>query len=98
MPYAGTEKNNQQVQPGTDSSLPVPAQRNIKIIPEPGTEGDMPSSPEFADAPGTVRKAEVLMEVKAKHFSQTDGHVRIPGKIVVDLERIGKARSPRHDA
>ena len=37
---------------------------------------------------------EVFVNMKTEHFSQTDGHIRIPRKIEINLKRIGNNADP----
>ena len=54
----------------------------------------MPAAPEIIDGAGNVGVVEVLQEMEAKHAPQADGHVRIAGKIKVDLQRVGSHPQP----
>ena len=47
----------------------------------------MPPPPEFRDAASTVGIAEVFRKVKAEDEAETDGHIAVAGKIVIDLQR-----------
>ena len=47
----------------------------------------MPSPPEFRDAAGAVGIAEVFRKVKAEDEAETDCHIAVAGKIVIDLQR-----------
>ena len=73
---------------------PIAAQRNVHVLPEPGTQGNVPSSPELRDAVGDVRIVEVFAELKAEHPSQADGHIRISAKVKIDLQCIGADSDP----
>ena len=55
----------------------------------------MPAPPEFRDALRDVRIIEVLQKLKAEHPPETDGHIRVAGKIKVELERKGERAEPR---
>ena len=54
----------------------------------------MPSSPELANRLGNIRIIKVLQDIKTEYFPQTDGHIRIPRKIKVDLERVAYNPQP----
>ena len=75
-------------------TFPVSSQWDVNVFPKPGAQGDMPSSPEFRDAPGNIRIIEVFQEMEAKHFSETDSHIGITGEIKVDLEGVGQGSQP----
>ena len=54
----------------------------------------MPAPPEICDRAGNIRIVEVFREGEAEHPAKTNRHVRIAGKIKVDLEGIGKSAQP----
>ena len=53
----------------------------------------MPAPPEFRNAARAIGMVEVFEEVKAEHFSQTDRHIRVAGKVKIDLK--GKCDDPK---
>ena len=73
---------------------PVAAQRNVYIFPEPGAQGNMPSSPEVRNTFGNVRIIEVPDKFKAQHFTKTYSHVRVTAEVKVDLHGIGQTADP----
>ena len=54
----------------------------------------MPAPPEILNALRRIRIAEVDRDFKAKHPPQTTRHIRITGKIKVDLQRKGSRTGP----
>ena len=56
----------------------------------------MPFPPEILDRSRCVRQPEVFNKCKAKHFSKPNRHVRITGKIEINLQHIEKRRQPEH--
>ena len=54
----------------------------------------MPAPPELGDRPGRVGIIEVLEEIDAEELGQPDGHVRVPGEIEVDLQRVAGDPQP----
>ena len=51
----------------------------------------MPPPPEFCDGFGNVWVIEVLQELKAENGAKSDGHVRIPAEIEIQLQTVGRA-------
>ena len=49
MPDARKQKNNQNIPNGGSGTVSAAAQGDIDVLPKPGSQGDVPSSPEFAD-------------------------------------------------
>ena len=54
----------------------------------------MPSAPELTDILRNIRVIKVFQKVKSNHSAQSDGHVRITGKVVIYLKSIGKNTHP----
>ena len=94
VPQSGEGPHNQQVQNMSRHRDPIAAQRNVHVLPEPGTQGNVPSSPELRDAVGDVRIVEVFAELKTEHPSQADGHVRISAEVEINLQCIGADSDP----
>ena len=94
MPAPCQRPDNPQVPDVLQDAHPVAAHGNIDVFPEPGAQGDMPSAPEFRNAPGAVGKMKVFFERKAEHLSQADGHVGIAAEIEIYLEGVGQRPHP----
>ena len=94
MPDAGGGPDDQQVQEEPGLGHPVSPQRNIEILPEPGSQRDVPPPPEFGDGLGDIRVVKVTHKFKAQHPPQPYSHIGITGKIKVDLERKGDDAQP----
>ena len=94
MPQSRCQEYQEKIHAGARQPLPVASQRNVKILPEPGGEGDMPAPPELADRGRQIRIIEVLFVGKAEHPAQADGHVGVPGKIIVNLEAVQNHGQP----
>ena len=54
----------------------------------------MPSAPEVRNGRGDVRVVEVLVEPEPEHAAEADGHVRVPGEVEVDLQRVARDAGP----
>lgn len=94
VPDARERPDNEEIVHPTPPRDPVAAQRDIDIVAEPSAEGDMPPPPELRRAPRDIRIIEVLHEVEPEHASETNRHIAVPGKIKVNLQRIGKRAIP----
>ncbi len=86
MPQPGQYPDNQNIAYLPPFSLPVPAKRDINIIPKPRAERNMPPPPKFRNAKGTIRITEIFREPKTKQLSQSDRHIAVTGKIKIDLQ------------
>ena len=86
MPEAGEHPHNENVQELPGLSLPVAAQGNVDIVPEPGAQGDVPPAPEFRNAAGNIGILKVLRKPEAKEPPQADGHITVAGEIKIDVQ------------
>ena len=92
VPEAGQEHGDRQVANRLPLCAPVASQRDVKVIPEPGGEGNMPAAPEVRGIPGKIRETEILHQVNAQKLGGAPGDVGVTGKIAIDLE--GKGHHP----
>ena len=87
---------SQRLQP----PMPLPAQRDVQIVAQPGRQGDVPASPEIGRRRREIGRQEISREFDIEELGHPAGDVGIAGKIAVDLsgEGIGKqqARSGRY--
>lgn len=54
----------------------------------------MPAPPKFGNAFGFIRIAEIFRKRKSKHLAKSDRHIRIAGKIKINLQRKSRAPNP----
>ncbi|MPN04004.1 hypothetical protein SDC9_151240 [bioreactor metagenome] len=98
VPKPAEQHGQHQVDLGAGFPFPVAAKRDIEIVPQPCGKADVPALPEFRRVLGEIRHIKVFAEVVTKCLRRADGHIRIAGKITVDLNRIGdhgeKERKP----
>ncbi len=95
MPYTRQRPDYCEIEDLPALSLSIPSQRNINIFTKPGSQGNMPSSPKLGDSLGHIRINELLYEMKTKHSSQPNSHIRIARKVKIDLESKGQNPNPR---
>lgn len=98
MPQPRAEKHDQLVPVSLCLALPVAAQWDIQVFPEPGGKGDMPSAPEFLNTGRDVRIVEVFLEVEPKAQAQADGHIAVPAEVEIDLHQIAHRGQPSRPA
>ena len=91
VPQPGSEPDNEQIAPGMRA---VPTEGDIQIIPQEAAQRNVPAPPELGDRFGDVWVVEVLNEMEAEHPPETDGHIGITGKVIVDLQRIEHRPEP----
>lgn len=71
------------------------AERNVKVVPEPSGERDVPPPSEFGDRAGDVRVVEVFQKVEPEHAAQANRHVGVTGEVEIDLQRVAQHAEPR---
>ena len=94
MPEPRQHPDHKDIEKAPPRRDPVAAQRDIDVIPEPGAEAHVPAAPEFGDAAGDIGIIEVFGKAKAEDLPQADGHIAVPGKIEVDVQRVGHSIHP----
>ena len=94
VPDAGQRPDHQHVEQLPGQPAAVAAQRDVDVIPEPGRQRDVPPPPKLGDAGGNVRQVKVGGAVKAHHPAQAVAHLRVAGKIKVQLERVSQDAQP----
>jgi hypothetical protein len=55
----------------------------------------VPPPPEVTNRNGAIRRIEIQRQRQTEHQAQADRHIRIAGKIEIDLQRISHRRGPR---
>ena len=58
----------------------------------------MPAFPEVADGQSRIRVVEVFEQLESEHRRKTDRHVRVAGKIEIQLYTIGEGSRPSEQA
>ena len=74
------KKNVEKPSGAADS---VSAKGNVKVIPKPASQRNMPPTPELSDAGRYIGVVEIFGKVKSQHFSQPDSHIAVAGKIKI---------------
>ena len=98
VPHSRCKEDDQKIHIRPNLPLPVSSKRNVQILLKPGAERNVPSLPEFTDGRADVGVVEVLQKLKAEHSAESDGHIRVTGEIIVNLQGIGQRTQPRHTA
>ena len=82
MPHTSQYEGDENIQVLPEDPFPVPTQGNIHIIPEPGTQGNMPAPPVVSDAdyPYTFNtsRAEVRLTFYCQFFKNMTCIFTIP--------------------
>ena len=95
MPKTGEQPHDCNIAKLGSKSPTVAAKRDIHIIPEPCTEGNVPAPPKFRNAFRDIRIIKVFEETESEHFSEADCHIRVSRKIKIQLQSEGDNAKPR---
>ena len=91
MPETGEEPDDKEVE---NLVFSVSPERNIDVVAEESAEGHMPSAPEFRSGTCNIGIVEIFEEMEAENFSETYCHIRIAGKVIINLDREHKNAEP----
>ncbi len=94
VPYACEQPYNKAVEYQSARALAVSAEGDVDVFPEPRTQSDVPSSPEFGHCEGSVRMVEVSRQVEAHELAKTYSHQRVAAEIEIKLEGVGENTHP----
>ena len=94
VPDAGEGPDDQQITDGHTLSSPAATQRNVHIVPEPGTQRDMPAAPELCDGSRQIGIVEVLFKVEAEHLGNANGHIGITAEIKIQHQAVTDGTQP----
>ncbi len=67
MPESPQQHRHRQIAVRPSITAPVPAQGDIKIVPQPGGKTDVPPLPEIAGVGRKVRQPEIQPQFDAQH-------------------------------
>src|SRR5690349_14426616 len=77
MPQSAQEENHHEIETVAKIGTTISSEWNIKVVPEPTGEGNMPAPPEVLDGLSNVGEVEIFYKLEPKHFAHADGHVRV---------------------
>ena len=88
MPQSAQKHGDNEIDILPNLPFTVAAQRDIKIVPQPAGERDVPPTPELRYGSGLIGRVEVGVEMKSQQQGNADGHVAISREVAVDLQGI----------
>ena len=88
MPQTGNQEGDHSIEQFPELTLPVAAQGDVHILPEPAAQGHMPPAPELPEGFGQIRHIEILAHGDAKHPGQTQHHIDTAGEVAVKLQGV----------
>ena len=86
MPQSAHQEDDKRVADDLRFRAAATAEGDIDIIPEPCSQGDVPTPLEFSDIPTEIRHIEVSHQLNTEQFGCADGNIRITGEVPIDLE------------
>src|SRR5271170_2526412 len=94
VPKPSQHEYEKQVEVGSCRSTSVASERNVEVVAKPTGQRHMPSPPKLSDAQRAVGKVEILREMEAEHFAETDRHVSIAREVKINLQCIRERADP----
>src|SRR5262249_35632131 len=76
-------------------TIPLAAQGDVQVVAQPGTQADMPASPEILQAGREIWLGKVHHKIQAQKLCTAARDARISREIAVDLP--GKGKHPQQD-
>ena len=97
VPQSAQQHGGHQIHIAMRAALAVAAQRDIQIVAQETRQRDVPAPPEFDDVDRLVGRVEIEWQEDAEHARQADCHIRIAGKVEIQLQRVAQRTTPRLD-
>lgn len=94
VPGPADKHGQEEVAVLLEFAVAVAAQGNVEKIAQPCAQRNVPAPPEVHDARGFVGGVEVFRQAQAQHKAQTQGHIRIAGKVKIELKGIAERAQP----
>ena len=94
VPQPAQQEDDHQIEIRPVRAGSASAERDIEIVPEPGGQRDVPAAPEFGDRLGDVGIVEIERKIDADHQAEADRHIRVAGKVEIDLQRVADVSEP----
>src|ERR1044071_7661425 len=95
MPQSRQKHEDAKVEDATPLPFAVSAKRTKNIIPEPGSERDVPALPHIADRLTQIWPAEVRHKRETHHSCTSDSNHAIPSEVAVQLYGKEPRRTPK---
>ena len=87
MPEPAQKHHEEEIPESQEGAVFITAERNVKIIAEPGRKADMPSFPKISRISREIRQIKIDHDVETHQLRKAAGHVGIPREIAEDLKR-----------
>src|SRR6267143_4081796 len=85
VPETGENHGDKEIARGLPLAMRASAERNIQIITKPGTQADVPATPEILKTIGEEGLAEIDHKVETQQLSAASGNIAVTAEIPVDL-------------
>ena len=87
MPEPAQDHGQHQVAVGVPSAPPVPAERDVEVVAQPGRQGYVPAVPELLRVRCEIGLGKVPHQPEPQHLGHAAGDVGIAREVTVDLDR-----------
>ena len=86
MPESADQEDDEGVEYYTRPRHAAASERNVDVVAKPGSERDVPSTPELGNIATEIGNIEVSSQLDAKQFSAADGDVAVAREIAINLK------------
>ena len=87
VPQTADKKHGKRIAHTLQFAATAAAEWNVKIIPEPGIERNMPTAPELRDVARKVGDVEIAPQFDAEQLRASYGDAGVARETAVDLDR-----------
>ena len=94
VPDTADQHGQQQIGVLPHPAVTAAAQGLVQAVMQPAAQGHVPAAPEVHDTRGLVGRGKILRQAQAQHEGGPHGHVRITGKVEIDLEGVAQGPQP----
>src|SRR5690606_9026821 len=97
MPESSKDHGEHEVDISSCFASSVASEGNIQIFHKEGRQRNVPSLPKLLEGSRNVGEVEVVFEIVAKQFGQTDSNEGVSRKVGENLERVSKQQPNERD-
>src|SRR5258708_1246588 len=86
MPKPANKHSHHEINEFPHQTDPVSSQGNINVIPDPATEGHVPTAPKLRDVRRDIREIEINRQVQPNHLPQPNGDIAVTPEVKEDSD------------
>ena len=94
VPQPADEHGQEQVPVDFPRRAAAATNREVEVLHKPGGQAHVPALPELAHIAREIGQVKVFRQTDPEHPAAADGHVRVPGKVQIELQGVGEHGKP----